>query len=137
MKRRDNASKIATLLAVVNTVDHYLITRLLFPYCVHAKVASVMSNSLQPMDCSPPDSSVHGILQARTLEWVATLSSRGSSQPRDQTHISCGSCIAGRFFTTEPLGKPYLHITNLNSQGNYLFTITSESKTFHGYIASL
>ena len=65
------------------------------------------------------------------------LSSRGSSQPRDQTHISCGSCIAGGFFTTEPLGKPYLHITNLYSQGNYLFTITSESKTFHGYIASL
>ena len=38
-----------------------------------------------PMDCSPPDSSVHGILQARTLEWVAMPSSRGSSQPRDQT----------------------------------------------------
>ena len=40
--------------------------------------------------------SVHGILQARTLEWVAMPSSRGSSQPRDQTQISC---IAGGFFT--------------------------------------
>ena len=48
------------------------------------------------MDCSLPDSSVHGILQARVLEWVATPSSRGSSQPRDRT---CGSCTAGRFFT--------------------------------------
>ena len=37
-----------------------------------------------PMDCSPPESSVHGILQARILEWVATPFSRGSSQPRDQ-----------------------------------------------------
>ena len=36
-----------------------------------------------PMDCSPPGSSVHGILQARILEWVAMPSSRGSSQPRD------------------------------------------------------
>ena len=38
-----------------------------------------------PMDYSPPGSSIHGILQARTLEWVAVPSSRGSSQPRDQT----------------------------------------------------
>ena len=54
------------------------------------------------MDCSPPGSSVHGILQARILEWVAISSSRESSQPRDRTQVSC---IAGRFFTTEPLGK--------------------------------
>ena len=39
-----------------------------------------------PTDCSPPGSSVHGILQAGTLEWVAMPSSRGSSQPRDGTH---------------------------------------------------
>ena len=42
-----------------------------------------------PIDCSPPGSSVHGILQARTLEWVAMLSSRGFSQPRDWTQVSC------------------------------------------------
>ena len=41
------------------------------------------------MDCSPPDFSVHGISQVRILEWVANSFSRGSSQPRDQTHISC------------------------------------------------
>ena len=40
------------------------------------------------MDCSPPGSSVHGILQARILEWVAISFSRGSSQPSDQTRIS-------------------------------------------------
>ena len=49
-----------------------------------------------PMDCSPPGSSVHGILQARILAWVAIPFSRGSSQPRDQIQVSC---IAGRFFT--------------------------------------
>ena len=54
------------------------------------------------MDCSPPGSSVHRILQARIPEWVATSSSRVSSRPRDQTHESC---IAGEFFTTEPQGK--------------------------------
>ena len=47
-----------------------------------------------PMDCSPPSSSAHGTFQARILEWVAMLSSRGSSQPRDWTHISYVSCIA-------------------------------------------
>ena len=41
-----------------------------------------------PLDCSLPGSSVHGILQARILEWVAMPSYRGSSQPRDQTHVS-------------------------------------------------
>ena len=49
-----------------------------------------------PMDCSSPGSSVHGILQARILEWVAIPFSRGSSQPRAQTQVSC---IAGRCFT--------------------------------------
>ena len=58
-----------------------------------------------PMDCSLPGSSVQGILQARILKRAAISSFRGSSWPRDQTCISCGSCIAGRFFTTEPLGK--------------------------------
>ena len=56
-----------------------------------------------PMDCSPPGSSVHGILQARILEWVAMSFSRGSSWPRDQTQVSC---TAGRFFISEPPGKP-------------------------------
>ena len=46
-----------------------------------------------PMDCSPPGSPVHRILQARILEWVAISFSRGSSQPRDRTHISGVSCI--------------------------------------------
>ena len=48
------------------------------------------------MDCSPSGFSVHGISQARILEWVALSSSRGSSQPRDQT---CITCPGGRFFT--------------------------------------
>ena len=59
-----------------------------------------------PIDCSLPGSSVHGILQARILQWVAMPSSRGFSRPRDRTHVSCGSYIAGGFFTTEPPGKP-------------------------------
>ena len=55
-------------------------------------------------NCSPPGSSVPGISQARILEWVAISFSRGSSQPRNQTQVSCVSCIAGGFFTTEPPG---------------------------------
>ena len=52
------------------------------------------------LGCSPPGSSVHGIFQARILEWVVISFSRGSSWPKDWTHISCISCTAGRFFTT-------------------------------------
>ena len=56
---------------------------------------SVVSDSLDPKDSSPPGS-VHGILQARPLEWVVIPFSGGFSQPRDQTRVSR---IAGRFFT--------------------------------------
>ena len=59
-----------------------------------------------PIDCSAPGSSVRGILQARILERVAVSSSRGSSPPRDRTCISCGSRVAGGFFTAEPPGEP-------------------------------
>ena len=65
-----------------------------------------------PLDCSPPGSSVHGIFQTWILEWVAMLSSRGSSWPRDQTCIACVSCISNRFFTTEQLGKLHIKIYN-------------------------
>ena len=56
-----------------------------------------------PMDCSLPGSSIHGILQARTLEWVALPSSRGSSQPRDRTRIFC---IAGSLYHLSHQGSP-------------------------------
>ena len=48
-----------------------------------------------PIDYSPPGSSVHGIFHVHGMEWVAMPSSRGSSQPREQTHIFCVSCIGG------------------------------------------
>ena len=56
---------------------------------VEALITQLCSILCSPIDCSPPGSSVHGILQARTLEWVAMLSSRGFSQPRDWTQVSC------------------------------------------------
>ena len=59
-------------------------------------VCVLATQSCDPTDCSPPDSSVRGILQARILEWVAIPFSRGSSQPRDQAQVFC---IADRFFT--------------------------------------
>ena len=67
-----------------------------------------------PMDCSPPGSSVYGILQARIPEWVAISSSRGSSQLRDQTHISCVSCI----------GRWVLHHWDTSLVAQMWFTVT-------------
>ena len=57
-----------------------------------SEVAQPCPTLCDPMDCSLPGSSVHGIFQARILEWVAVSFSRGSSQPRDQTHASYVSC---------------------------------------------
>ena len=60
---------------------------------VHAKSLQLCLTLCEPMDYSPPGSSVHGILQVRILEWAAMPSSRASSQPRDWTCISYVSCI--------------------------------------------
>ena len=61
-----------------------------------SEVAQLCPTLCDPMDCSPPGSSIHGILQARVLEWVAISFSRGSSQPRNRTWVSH---IIGRRFT--------------------------------------
>ena len=66
----------------------------------------VMSDSFRP---DPMDYRVHGILQARILEWVAFPFCRESSQPRDQTQVSS---IAGGFFTIEPPGNLKIHVHN-------------------------
>ena len=79
--------------------------------CVYAKSLQSRLTLCDRMDCRSPGSSVHGIFQARTPKWVAISFSRGSSQLRDWTCVSCISCIAGRFFTTEPQGKPQSDIS--------------------------
>ena len=71
-------------------MDFYWLNALL------VSVAQLCPTLYNPMDCNLPGSSVHGILQARILEWVTIPFSRGSYWPRDQTWVSC---IAGRFFT--------------------------------------
>ena len=75
--------------------------------CVHvyAQSAQLHPTLRYPMACSPPGSSVHGILQARILEWVAIFFSRGSSRPRDQTCVSCvGRWILDLCITWEAQG---------------------------------
>ena len=70
------------------------------------------------MDCSPPSSSVHGIFQARTLEWVAISYFRRSSGPRDQTHISCvGRWILYHYIWIHTYKYTYIH-THRNSMTN-------------------
>ena len=96
---------------------------LAFPVCVCARVrACSRTHTLShfsyvqlcnSMIYSPPGSSVHRILQARILGWIPMPSFRGSFQPRDQTRVTCVSCIAGGFFTT---GKAHrgIKLTNKN-----------------------
>ena len=64
------------------------------------------------MDCSLPDSSVHGNFKAGILEWIAISFSRGSSKPRDQIHVSC---FGSASFTSDPSGKPMGFILCTNS----------------------
>ena len=71
--------------------------------CVCLLVTQSCLTLCDPMNHSPPEFSIHGILQARILDWIAIPFSRGSSWPRDRTLVSC---ITGRFFTTLATGKP-------------------------------
>ena len=81
-------------------------------------VAKSCPTLCDPLDYSQPGSSVHGILQARILEWFAISFSRGSSQPRDWTHVSC----IGTVFITVPHGKPYSIFDELqNPDGPFRF----------------
>ena len=63
--------------------------------CLVSQLCLTLCN---PMEWSPPGSSVHGILQARIEEWITMPSSRGSSQPRDGTHVSCIFSIGRQIF---------------------------------------
>ena len=72
---------------------------------MHAKLLQSCPTLWDPVDCSLPGSSVHMILQARILECVVKSSSKQPFWSRDWTYLSCGPCIAGGFFTAEPLGK--------------------------------
>ena len=121
---------------------------LLIQHCISGRsqyrvcVCPVMSESFWPHGLSPPGSSVHQIIQAKILEWVAIPFSRGSSWPRDWAHVSCVSCIGWRilyhYLTWEALQRSQGYskqITNkdpLCSTGNYTqyFLITYKGKEF-------
>ena len=82
---------VVNTLRVLHIFSHLLLVMTYLWSRCESESHSVVSDSLRPMDYT-----VHGILQARILEWVAFPSSSGSFQPRDWTRVSC---IAGRFFT--------------------------------------
>ena len=71
--------------------------------CVHTKSLHLCPTPCDPKGYSPPGSSVHGLLRARILEWVAMPSSRRSSWPRDPTWSLMSLALAGRFFTTSTI----------------------------------
>ena len=99
---------------LLTSSDHTVSNLVFFPIYIytfcHLFLVCMSAHSCltlyDPLDCNRPGSSVHGIFQARILEWVAVSSSRGFFQPRNRTLISCISCTTGRFFTAEPSGKP-------------------------------
>ena len=85
-------------------------------FCLHSEtqpcICTLLCLTLCDLtECSPPSSSVHGIFQVRILEWISISQLRGSFWPRDWTYISWVSCIAVRFFTTAPPGKPHIWLS--------------------------
>ena len=91
------------------------------------KVSQSCPTLCDPMHCRPPGSSVHGILQAKILEWVAISSSRESSWPRDQTQVSC---FAGRFFTIWATREAPWTIRNFHFKGFVFWIVNFNHFTF-------
>ena len=77
-------------------LNFLLIIKVINTQCMGAESIQLCLTLCSSLDCSPPGFLVHGILQAIILEWVAMPSSRGSSQPRDRTHVSYVSCVNRR-----------------------------------------
>ena len=100
--------------------------------CDACSVASVVSDSLGPYGLQSTRLLWLEILQPRILlQWVGILSSRGSSWPRDRTHVSCISCVAGGSFTTEPLGRgsPKYWLTPANFKNHIICIYVLKVKT--------
>ena len=101
-------------------------TEMQFVGCVHAQSLPSCLTLCDPGVCSPPGSSVLGNLQARVLKWIAMPSFKGSSRPRDQTHISYVSCIgrAGSLFTIGATWETlYKHVLYLSTSLPQLLSI--------------
>ena len=98
------------MLGYINIYKCYMLLLYLFLSPKWGEVAQSCPTLCNPMDCSPPSSSVLGIFQARGLEWIAISFFRGSSWSRDRTRISC---IAGRHFTVWATGKAPVLILKL------------------------
>ena len=106
---------------------------------VHAMLLQLCLTLCDSTDCSPPGPSVHGILQARILEWVAMPSSRGSSWPRGQTCVSYVSCIGRQvlYLLRAPPGKPRYYCINIYIWiwgPWHLTNFTFESRTWYGTV---
>ena len=87
--------------------------------CCCCFVIKLCQNLCNPVAYSSPGSSLHGISQTRILKRFTMPSSRGFSQPTDWTHVSCISCIARGFITTEPLEKPHQLAWHTPKSNNY------------------
>ena len=86
---REELNQTVMEMGHISTVRNPSYSRLLGLLCMCAQSLQSCPTLCNPLDCNPANSSVHEILQARILEWVAIPFCRGSSQPRDQTCISC------------------------------------------------
>ena len=106
--------------------------------CNCCLVTQLCPTVCNPMDCSPPGSSVHGILQARILVWDAMPSSRESSRIRDQTHISCIRKVGSLSLSHQK--SPYLYLFTFKTNFSYekflilLSSLSSPSPLLCGWI---
>ena len=99
---------------------------------VHAKSLQSSLTLCNPMNHRPPGSCVHGILQARILEWVAMPSSRGSSQPRDQLESLMFPALAGGFlYHSCHLGSSRNAVFGYNLKNNRMISVHFQGKTFN------
>ena len=105
--------------------------------CMRAQSVHSCLTLCDPMDCSPTGSPVHGIPQARILEWVATPFSRGSSRPRGWTCSSCSSCTVGGFLLLEHRGSPGVLSAHLHTLSGFVTNTWGHAAGVPGFEVAL
>ena len=90
---------------------------------MHAQLLQSCLTLCDPVDCSLPGSSVHGVLQARIPQWIAMPSSSRFSRPRDQTHVSCLQHWQPDSLPLAPLGSPKRDICQHNEVAGYKINV--------------
>ena len=124
-------------LRLYSIIGYYRILSIISHVLCCANFLQSCSTLWEAMDCSPPGSSVHGIFQARILEWASDSYSRGSSRPGDPTCISVSPALADGFFTTSATWEALVSVCLKSKRSSEVWNYFSFEAGTYGFASAV